>query len=291
MIPGNDNHAGRCATEQRVKIAGIQFAITDAVERNVARAKELLSLSHEQGAQLVSFSELFSVPWFPHRPKADPAPFAQTIPGPLTDEFSRLAADLDMVIVVSLCERKGPRYFNSAAVIDAGGALLGTYRKVHVPQIPLWHEKDCFAPGDRGLPVFRTKYLTLGVQICWDVFFPEGSRALGLAGAELVVCPTAAAMRTHDRWQTAIAANSIANGLFSLRVNRTGSEQSQDFYGETFATNPDGELIDEPAGMNDSVSLFDIDPADVQKARSLWPFFSDRRPDVYRRETAGKAKR
>jgi predicted amidohydrolase len=264
-----------------VKIAGIQFAITDTIERNVARAKELLSLSHEQGAQLVSFSELFCVPWFPCRPKADPAPFAQTIPGPLTDEFSRLAADFNMVIVLPLCEREGTRYYNSAAVIDAGGALLGTYRKVHVPQIPLWYEKDCFAPGDTGLPVFKTKYLTVGVQICWDVFFPEGSRVLGLAGAELIVCPTAAAMKTHERWQTAVAANSIVNGLFSLRVNRTGSEESQDFYGETFAVDPDGELIDVPAGMNDSVSLFDIDRAQVQKVRSLWPFFTDRRPDVY----------
>jgi predicted amidohydrolase len=268
-----------------VKIAGIQFAITDTIERNVARAKELLSLSHEQGAQLVSFSELFCVPWFPCRPKADPAPFAQTIPGPLTDEFSRLAADFNMVIVLPLCEREGTRYYNSAAVIDAGGALLGTYRKVHVPQIPLWYEKDCFAPGDTGLPVFKTKHLTVGVQICWDVFFPEGSRVLGLAGAELIVCPTAAAMKTHERWQTAVAANSIVNGLFSLRVNRTGSEESQDFYGETFAVDPDGELIDVPAGMNDSVSLFDIDRAQVQKVRSLWPFFTDRRPDVYGRGT------
>ncbi len=179
----------------------------------------------------------------------------------------------------------------TSVVIDADGALLGVYRKVHVPRIPLWYEKDCFRPGDRGFPVFRTKYVTCGIQICWDNFFPEGSRILGLGGAQLIVCPTAAAMKTQDRWRTAIAANSIANGLFSLRVNRTGSEQSQDFYGETFATNPDGELIDEPAGMNDSVSLFDIDLADVLKARSLWPFFSDRRPDVYRRETAGRGKR
>ena len=268
-----------------MKIAGIQFAVTDTVERNVARAQELLSLSHEEGARLASFSELFNVPWFPRSPKADPAPFAQEIPGPLTEEFSKLAADLDMVIVLPLCERQGVKHYNSAAVINADGALLGVYRKVHVPQIPFWHEKDCFAPGDGGLPIFRTKYLTIGVQICWDVFFPEGSRALGLKGAELIVCPTAAAMRTHERWQTAIAANSIANGLFSLRVNRTGSEESQDFYGETFATNPDGELMEEPAGMNDSVSVFDIDRAEVKRARSLWPFFADRRPDVYRHET------
>jgi predicted amidohydrolase len=288
MIRGNNNPARRYATEQRVKIAGIQFAVTESIERSVARAKELLSLSHEQGAQLVSFSELFANPWFPCRPKADPTPFAETIPGPLTEEFCRLAGLYDMVIVLPLVERKGSRYYNAAAVIDADGSLLGTYRKVHVPQIPLWHERDCFAPGDGGFPVFRTKYLTLGVQICWDNFFPEGSRALGLAGAQLIVAPTAAAMKTHERWQTAIAANSIANGLFCLRVNRTGSEENQDFYGETFATNPDGDLIGQPAGMNDSVSLYEIDTADVERTRSMWPFFSDRRPDVYRNPKAGR---
>jgi N-carbamoylputrescine amidase len=278
----------RYATEQRVKIAGIQFAVTDTVERSVARAKELLCLSHEQGAQLVSFSELFCNPWFPYRPKADPAPFAETIPGPLTEEFCRLAAAYHMVIVLPLAERKGSRYYNSTAVIDSDGSLLGVYRKVHVPQIPLWYEKDCFAPGDRGFPVFKTSCLTLGVQICWDNFFPEGSRSLALSGAQLIVAPTAAAMKTHERWQTAIAANSITNGVFCLRVNRTGSEESQDFYGETFATNPDGELIGQPAGMNDSVSLFEIDAADVERARSMWPFFGDRRPDVYRGLKAGR---
>ncbi len=288
MIPGNDDPMRRYATEQRVKIAGIQFAVTDTVERSVARAKELLCLSHEQGAQLVSFSELFSNPWFPYRPKADPAPFAETIPGPLTEEFCRLAAAYHMVIVLPLAERKGSRCYNSTAVIDADGSLLGAYRKVHVPQIPLWYEKDCFAPGDRGFPVFKTSCLTLGVQICWDNFFPEGSRSLALSGAQLIVAPTAAAMKTHERWQTAIAANSITNGVFCLRVNRTGSEESQDFYGETFATNPDGELIGQPAGMNDSVSLFEIDTADVERARSMWPFFGDRRPDVYRGLKAGR---
>ncbi len=155
---------------------------------------------------------------------------------------------------------------------------------MHVPQIPLWYERDCFTPGDTGFPVFSTRYVTLGVQICWDNFFPEGCRALALKGARLIVCPTAAAMKTHERWQTVIAANSITNGVFSLRVNRTGSEAAQDFYGETFAANPDGELMGEPSGMNDSVSIYDIDTGEVERVRSLWPFLEDRRPTVYRKE-------
>jgi predicted amidohydrolase len=278
-MEGESAHSGK-----RIKIAGIQFAATDDVERNVTRARELLSISHEKGANLASFAGLFCFPWFPFREKADPSPFAQGIPGPLVEEFSTLAGLYDMVIVLPLCERDGKRIYNAAAVIDADGSLLGTYRKVHLPRIPLWYEKDCFSPGDKGFPVFKTKYLSLGVQICWDNFFPEGSRALGLKGAELIVCPTAAAMKTHERWRTVIAANSIANGLFCLRVNRTGSESAQDFYGETFATNPDGELIGEPAGMNDSVSLFEIDLGEISRVRRLWPFYDDRRPEVYRRE-------
>jgi beta-ureidopropionase len=278
-MEGESAHSGKL-----IKVAGIQFAAGDVVERNVARAKELLAVSHEKGAHVASFAELFSLPWFPFREHADPAPYAQTVPGPLVEDFSTLAKRYDMVLVLPLCERDGKRVYNAAAVIDADGRLLGTYRKVHLPRLPLWYEKDCFSPGNGGFPVFKTKYLTLGVQICWDNFFPEGSRALGLKGADLIVCPTAAAMKTQQRWRTVIAANSIANGLYCLRVNRTGSETAQDFYGETFATDPDGGFIAEPAGMNDSVSFLEIDPGEVKRIRGLWPFFGDRRPEVYGKE-------
>jgi agmatine deiminase len=267
----------------KIKVAGIQFAITDDMERNVDRARDLLKLAHDEGARVAAFAELFYCPWFPAHEHADPAPFAQAVPGPLTDQFSELARLYETVLVLPICERAGRRFFNSAVVIDADGSILGAYRKVHLPRLPLWYEKDCFSPGDGGVPVFETRYLTIGVQICWDNFFPEGSRVLGLRGADLIVCPTAAAMRTHDRWQTAIAANAITNGLYCLRVNRTGSEEAQDFYGETFAIDPDGELMGEPAGMNDSVSLFEADLAEVEGVRELWPFYGDRRPEVYRR--------
>lgn len=267
-----------------LKIAGIQFAAVEDKEKNVKKAMKFADVAVESGAKLISFAELFTTHWFAHEENVDPSravPFAEPIPGPTTEEFSALAKKKGVVMVLPIAELEDDRVYNSAAVIDADGSLLGTYRKVHLPRLPLWYEKDYFTPGDRGFPVFTTHYLTLGVQICWDNYFPEGSRILGLKGAELIVCPTAAAMRTHERWQTAISANAIVNGLFALRINRTGSEKVQDFYGETFCVNPSGELLSEPAGMNDSVSLFDIDLEDVHKTRAMWPYFNDRRPDVY----------
>ena len=267
-----------------LKIAGIQFAAGEEKERNIKKAMSFADVAVESGAKLISFAELFATPWFAHEENDDPSravPFAESIPGPTTEEFSALAKKKEVVMVLPIAELEEDRVYNAAAVIDADGSLLGTYRKVHLPRLPLWYEKDYFTPGDRGFPVFTTAYLTLGVQICWDNYFPEGSRILGLKGAELIISPTAAAMKTHERWQTAISANAIANGLFALRVNRTGSEAVQDFYGETFCVDPDGELLGEPAGMNDSVSLFDIDLEHVKRTRAMWPYFEDRRPEVY----------
>ena len=267
-----------------LKIAGIQFAAVEEKERNLKKAMSFAEVAIDGGAKLISFAELFTTHWFAYEENDDPAravPFAEPIPGPTTEEFSALAKTKGVVRVLPIAELEEDRVYNAAAVIDADGSLLGTYRKVHLPRLPLWYEKDYFTPGDRGFPVFTTKYLTLGVQICWDNYFPEGSRILGLKGAELIVSPTATAMKTQERWQTAISANAIANGLFALRVNRTGSEKVQDFYGETFCVDPNGELLSMPADMNDSVSLFDIDLEDVKKTRALWPYFEDRRPDVY----------
>ncbi|MBN1574568.1 MAG: acyltransferase [Deltaproteobacteria bacterium] len=280
------------------KIAGIQFRATEDLRRNIEKGKELLALAHKEGVKVVSFAELFHLPWFPHTREADPAPLSETIPGPIVEEFSPLAKKMDAVVVLPILEvergrvkngdsnKSGGRYYNAAAVIDADGKYLGKYRKVHIPQLPLWFEKDYFTPGGgKGskdpFPVFQTKYLKLGVQICWDNFFPEGSRALGLKGSELIVAPTAAAMKTHERWEKVISANAITNGLFAMRVNRTGSETAQDFYGESFCVDPNGEMIGEPSGMNDGVSIFEINLKMIKEVREMWPFFKDRRPELY----------
>jgi N-carbamoylputrescine amidase len=284
------------------KIAGIQFRATEDLRRNIEKGKELLALAGGENVRVVSFAELFHLPWFPHTREADLVPLAETIPGPIVEEFSPLAEKMDVVIVLPILEvekgrnkggdgsKDGNRYYNAAAVIDADGKYLGKYRKVHIPQLPLWYEKDYFTPGGgRGtkdpFPVFQTKYLKLGVQICWDNFFPEGSRALGLSGAELIVSPTAAAMKTHEKWEKVISANAITNGLFTMRVNRTGSEAAQDFYGESFCVDPNGEMIGEPSGMNDGISLFEIDLRMIEEVREMWPFYRDRRPEIYGRRS------
>lgn len=280
-----------------LKISAIHFRATEDIKRNIEKGKELLALAHKEGVKVVSFAELFHLPWFPHKRGADPAPFAETIPGPIVEDFSPLAKKMDAVIVLPIFEvEKGrnkseDRYYDTAAVIDANGKYLGKYRKVHIPQLPLWYEKDYFTPAGGGgkggtrdpFPVFRTKYVKLGVQICWDNYFPEGSRALGLNGAELIVAPTASAMKTHEKWEKVISANAITNGLFSMRINRTGSEVAQDFYGESFCVNPDGEMIGEPSGMNDGVSIFEIDLKMIEEVREMWPFYKDRRPELYDR--------
>jgi len=159
---------------------------------------------------------------------------------------------------------------------------LGSYRKIHVPQIPLWEERYYFSSGDHGFPVFSTKFGPIGVQICWDNFFPEGSRILALKGAKIIFSPTAAAFASQRKWETVISGNSVANGIYIFRVNRVGSEAKQDFYGRSFCISPEGELMDKPTGMKDSIALVEIDLRNIDKARKEWPFLRDRRPDNYK---------
>ena len=152
-----------------LKIAGIQFAASEDKEKNIERAKHLATLASEEGVKIISFSELFNTIWFPHIEGGDISikkRFSETIPGPTVEEFAPLAKKWEMVVVLPMSEIDGDTFYNSAAVIDADGKLLGTYRKVHIPRLPLWYEKDYFTPGDRLFPVFKTKYIRLGVQIC-----------------------------------------------------------------------------------------------------------------------------
>jgi N-carbamoylputrescine amidase len=207
-----------------------------------------------------------------------------------TDGFTimkmrKLAEEHGIVLVCPIFEMEGNLFYNSAVVIDADGDILGSYRKIHVPQIPLWEERYYFSPGNHGFPVFETKFAPIGVQICWDNFFPEGSRILALKGAKIIFSPTAAAFASQRRWETVISSNAIANGVYVFRVNRVGSEERQDFYGRSFCISPEGELLDKPTGMKDSITLIEIELKNVDKARKEWPFFKDRRPEVYKEIT------
>ena len=184
---------------------------------------------------------------------------------------------------------RGGEFYNSAVVIDAGGEILGVYRKVHVPQIPLWEEKFYFSPGNLGFPVFKSKFASIGIQICWDNFFPEGSRILAMKGAQIIFSPTGAAFASQSRWETVISSNAIANGVYIFRVNRVGSEEKQDFYGRSFCVSPEGELVDKPTGMKEGIAILDIDLRTIDEVRREWPFFKDRRPETYKEIAEPKA--
>lgn len=265
-----------------LKIAGIQMACGPEKARNIDRLLTLLELAAEQEAQLVCFQELATTHWFPASSNEGAFALAEPIPGPTTETFSAEAARLGLVIVLPVFERADAgRYYNSAAVIDSDGRLLGTYRKMHVPLLPLWQEKYYFAPGDEGWPIFETSVGKLGIQICWDNFFPEGSRTLALKGAEVLLAPTAAAFASQPRWRAAITANAIVNGIFIFRVNRVGREGRQEFYGKSFCVSPEGDLLSDPSSAHDGVVLADCDLSLIEQARRTWPFFRDRRPETY----------
>ena len=173
------------------------------------------------------------------------------------------------------------RRFNTAFVVGPDGGLLGKYRKVHIPDLPLWREKHYFESGDLGFPVFEAHGVTFGVQICWDNFYPEGARALALKGAQIVFAPNAAAFASTRKWETVMAASAIVNGMYLFRVNRVGKEEEQDFYGRSFCVDPHGEMTMSPAGMADSVILADVDTDLIEDVRREWNFFADRREETY----------
>jgi len=239
-------------------------------------------IAKEKGANIVCFQELFMTHWFPKEMNDRHFSLAEEVEGPSIKKMQNLAKENDLVLVCPLFEKsKNNSFYNSTIVIDAGGEILGSYRKIHVPQIPLWEEKYYFSPGDLGFPVFKTKFATLGVQICWDNFFPEGSRILALKGAQIIFSPTAAAFASQRKWETVISSHAISNGIYIFRINRVGREEKQDFYGRSFCVSPEGEFIDQPTGMREAIALIEIDLKNVDRVRKEWPFFKDRRPDCY----------
>ena len=265
-----------------LKVAAIQFSNKGDGENNLGKAIELSNLAVERGAGLIAFPELCTTKWFPSKMRQGYFDLAETIPGPSTDRMCRFALENDVVAVLPVFEKGGKgRYYNSAAVIDANGALLGVYRKAHVPNVPGWNERFYFLPGDLGFPVFSTKVGRIGVQLSWDVFFPEGSRILALKGARMIVVPTSNAHASCNRWERMLAGNAISNGIFILRVNRVGKEDKQTFYGKSFCMDPHGELLQKAAGARDSVHLTAVDLGDVDSVRNEWAFFRDRREELY----------
>ncbi len=266
-----------------MKLAGIQIFCGEDKEKNLEKAIKFAQIASEKGAQIICFQELFTTHWFPKEMDRSHFSLAEKIDGPSMRRMQKLAKETEVVLVCPMFEKEGESsFYNSAVVIDAGGEILGSYRKIHIPQIPLWEEKYYFSPGNLGFPIFETRFAVIGVQICWDNFFPEGSRILALKGAQIIFSPTAAAFASQKKWETVISGNAISNGVYLFRVNRVGSEERQDFYGRSFCMSPEGELLDEPTGMKEGIALIDIDLRRIDKVRKEWPFFKDRRPESYK---------
>jgi N-carbamoylputrescine amidase len=274
------------------RIALVQQAVGDDPDRNIARAEDAVREAASRGAKLVCLQELFRTRYFCQREDAALFDLAESIPGPTTERMSKLAADCGVVLIVPIFERRAAGlYHNSAVVIECDGKQLGIYRKMHIPDDPLFYEKFYFTPGDLGFHCVDTSVGRVGVLICWDQWFPEAARLLALDGAELLFYPTAigyldgetdeenAAMR--ESWLTVQRGHAIANGLFVCAANRVGREGSLRFWGSSFAADPRGQVIAQADTASERVLVVDCDLARIESQRRGWPFLRDRRIDAY----------
>jgi N-carbamoylputrescine amidase len=246
-----------------------------------------------RGARIVLPSELFEGPYF--CTSQNPRWFANARPvgeHPVVAAMQKLAAELGVVIPTSFFEKAGPAYFNSVAIIDAGGAILGVYRKSHIPDGPGYQEKYYFRPGDSGFKAWTTRAGTIGVGICWDQWFPECARAMALAGAEILFYPTAigsepydAALDTHMQWRRAMQGHAVSNAMPVVAANRIGLEEldgkSQRFYGHSFIADHRGDLVESFGAEEEGVLVHTFDLAAIESYRADWGFFRDRRADLY----------
>ncbi|MBW1878049.1 MAG: acyltransferase [Deltaproteobacteria bacterium] len=240
----------------------------------------------EQGVQILCLQEIFNGPYF--CPSQDPRWYAsaEAVPGPTVERLVPYAKKYKMVIVVPIYE-KAQRgvYYNTAAVIDADGTYLGKYRKQHIPQVAGFWEKFFFRPGNGGYPVFKTRYATIGVYICYDRHFPEGARCLGLNGAEIVFNPSATvAGLSQYLWKLEQPAHAVANGYYVGAINRVGTEPPWNigkFYGTSYFVNPRGQFVAEGSEDGDELVIGDLDLEMIDEVRNTWQFYRDRRPDAY----------
>ena len=287
----------------------IQDAATADVAANLARSEERIREAAARGAHVICLKELFSAPYFCKSQQADRFNLAEPIPGPITTRMQALARELGVVLVVPLFERQGPGvYRNSAAIVDADGSLLGVYRKMHIPDDPLYNEKFYFTPGDGpvagaapevpaggGFQVWQTRVATIGVLICWDQWYPEAARITSLLGADILFYPTAIGWHPFekeewgsaqvDSWRTIQRSHAIANGVYVAAVNRIGHEDEPGtdgltFFGHSFVADPAGRII-ASAGEEPSILIATCDPAFAEETRRNWPFLRDRRIDAY----------
>ena len=263
---------------------------------NLAKAEWRIREAAGNGAQIVCLQELFRSQYFCREERAEFFDLAEPIPGPTTASLTRLARELETVIVGSVFERRAAGvYHNTAVVVDADGSLAGMYRKMHIPEDPLYFEKYYFTPGDLGFRCFDTRYARIAPLICWDQWYPEAARLAALGGAQVLFYPTAIGWHPvekaevgaaqHDAWRTIQRAHAIANGLYVATVNRVGYEGPPDcgleFWGGSFVADPFGQVLVEGSSDREETLIVECDPRRIEETRRNWPFLRDRRIDAY----------
>jgi len=280
----------------KFRVGLVQMSCALDPNENLEKALWRIRETAARGAQIVCLQELFRSQYFCREENANNFDLAESIPGPTTEALSKLARQLDIVIIASIFERRAAGlYHNTAVVLDADGALLGLYRKMHIPDDPLYYEKFYFTPGDLGFPNFDTRYGRIGVLVCWDQWYPEGARLSSLRGANILFYPTAIGWHPSekaefgaaqlDAWRTIQRSHAIANGIFVAAVNRVGFEGPADsgleFWGSSFVADPFGQLIAESPTNKEEILIGEVDLKAMEDIRRNWPFLRDRRIDSY----------
>jgi N-carbamoylputrescine amidase len=284
---------------KQITVGLIQQQCSDQYQENLQQSISAVRRAAQQGAQLAVLQELHGSRYFCQQENPDCFDLAETIPGPSSDRFAELARELDMVLVLSLFERRAAGlHHNTALVIERDGTIAGRYRKMHIPDDPGYYEKFYFTPGDNDFRPIETSLGKLGLMVCWDQWFPEGARLMALAGADLLIYPTAIGwdprddpaerQRQQQAWQIVQRGHAIANGLPLIAVNRVGHEPDPaggpgiDFWGSSFAAGSQGEILAEAAADRQEVLVVELDLDRSEQVRRIWPFLRDRRIEHYR---------
>jgi N-carbamoylputrescine amidase len=277
----------------KVTLAATQFACSTDADANLDTAERVVREAAGQGAQVILLQELFETPYFCKDHQAGHFGLARPMAGnPVVERFQALARELEVALPLSVFERANNAYFNSLAMIDADGSVLGVYRKSHIPEGPGYHEKFYFSPGDTGFRVWATRYGTLGVGICWDQWFPEAARCMALMGAEVLLYPTAigsepqdASIDSRDHWQRCMQGHAAANVMPLVASNRIGVERGEKyemtFYGSSFIAGTTGEKLVEADRSSEAVVMATVDLEAARAQRHAWGVFRDRRPELY----------
>ena len=289
---------GKNNTPQKFSVALLQLAFGKKLNDNLKKAAAWVEKAAKQGAQVICLPELFKSQYFCQTEDIENFELAESIPGPSTELFSKIAKKFGVVVVVPVFEKRAPGlYHNSAAIIDANGQVAGIYRKMHIPDDPAFYEKFYFTPGDLGFKSFQTKYGNIGTLICWDQWYPEGARLTALKGASILFYPTAIGWHPYEKadhgkaqfesWQTVQRGHAIANGVYVAAANRIGLEKHVkdspgiEFWGQSFIADPQGVVIAQASADKEEILIAEVDLARIEYIRRNWPFLRDRRIDAY----------